>query len=162
LLATAMSGLFLLAMGLFRLGTLIKLIPFPVTVGFTAGIAVIIFMSQVRDLLGLSLDGPEPAAILPKLQVLVMALPTIRLQAVAVAVGTIGLILALKRLNPQAPGMLIAVAAAAIAVFVLDLPVETIGSRFGSIASGLPAAELPPLDAALIFAVLPDAVAFAL
>src|SRR4051794_7070627 len=77
LLATMMSGVLLLAIGYLRLGTFIKYIPYPVTVGFTAGIAVIIFASQLKELLGLSLEGKEPAAIIPKLIALAEALPTL-------------------------------------------------------------------------------------
>ena len=72
-----MSGLILLAVGLLRLGTYIKYIPYPVTVGFTAGIAVIIFASQIKDLLGLTLAGKEPGPFVPKLEALGGALPTI-------------------------------------------------------------------------------------
>src|SRR5215213_8172851 len=77
LVATLLSGVILLAVGLLQLGTFIKYIPYPVTVGFTAGIAVIIFASQLKELLGLTLTGKEPGAIIPKLMVLTEALPTI-------------------------------------------------------------------------------------
>src|SRR4051812_43680498 len=81
LLATFLSGFILLAIGLLRLGTFIKYIPYPVTVGFTAGIAVIIFASQIKDLLGLTLSGPEPGDLLPKLRALGAALPTMNASA---------------------------------------------------------------------------------
>src|SRR3712207_7436125 len=92
-LATGLSGLVLMAVGLLRLGTFIKYIPYPVTVGFTAGIAVIIFASQLKELLGLSLDK-EPGPLLPKLVALAEALPTFNPAAVAVAALAIGGILA--------------------------------------------------------------------
>ena len=85
LLATMMSGLILLTIGLLRLGTFIKYIPYPVTVGFTAGIAVIIFTSQLSELLGLSLAGKEPGPFIPKLRALFEALPTVNAAAVAIA-----------------------------------------------------------------------------
>ncbi|MBN9539257.1 MAG: STAS domain-containing protein [Reyranella sp.] len=162
LLATLLAGLFLTLAGALRLGTFIKFIPYPVTVGFTAGIAVIILASQVKDLLGLSLAGKEPGPLIAKIEALIPALPTISPAAVAVALLVVGLILGLKRLRPTWPGMLIAVAVASVAAGLLGLPVETIGSRFGGIPSMLPAPRLPDLSWTKVEAVLPDAVAFAL
>lgn len=161
-LATFMAGLFLMAAGAFRLGTFIKFIPYPVTVGFTAGIAVIILASQLRDLFGLTLAGREPGEFMAKIEVLAEAWGTVNAASVALALLTIGGIAGLKRLGPHWPGMLLAVAAASLATFVLGLPVETIGSRFGGIPSLLPMPGLPDVSLAKIEAVLPDAVAFAL
>src|SRR3982074_3076730 len=96
ILATSMAGLFLIAAGLLRLGTYIKFIPYPVTVGFTAGIAVIIFASQLKDLFGITLTAKEPAEFIPKLEALAGALRTIRFPAVAVAVVSIMIIAALR------------------------------------------------------------------
>jgi SulP family sulfate permease len=162
LLATMMSGVFLMAIGYLRLGTYIKYIPYPVTVGFTAGIAVIIFASQLKELLGLTLEGKEPGAIVPKVLALAEALPTINAAAAAVALITVGLILTVRRTRPHWPALLIAVGAAAVASWVLGLPVETIGTRFGGIPNSLPLPELPAFSAGKALAVLPDAVAFAL
>ena len=162
ILATMLSGLILMAMGFLRLGTFIKYIPYPVTVGFTSGIAVIILASQLRDLLGLTLAGPEPGPLVPKLAALGAALPSVSGAAVAVAGGSIALILMLRRLRPHWPGFLIAVVLAAGATGLLGLPVETIGSRFGGIPSMLPAPQLPDLSFARIAAVLPAALSFAL
>lgn len=162
LLATMMSGVFLMAIGYLRLGTYIKYIPYPVTIGFTAGIAVIIFASQLKELLGLSLEGKEPGAIVPKVLALAKALPTINVAAAAVTLITVGLILTVRRTRPHWPALLIAVGAAAVASWVLGLPVETIGSRFGGIPNSLPLPELPTFSADKALAVLPDAVAFAL
>lgn len=161
-LATFMAGLFLMAAGAFRLGTFIKFIPYPVTVGFTAGIAVIILASQLRDLFGLTLAGREPGEFMAKIEVLAEAWGTVNAASVALALLTIGGIAGLKHLRPHWPGMLLAVAAASLATFVLGLPVETIGSRFGGIPSLLPMPGLPDVSLAKIEAVLPDAVAFAL
>lgn len=162
LLATMISGLLLLAAGWLRLGTYIKFIPYPVTVGFTAGIAVIILASQVRELLGLTLDGAEPSAFLPKLEALGGALDTITSAALAIALLTLGTILGLKRWRPHWPGLLIAVALAALAAWALNLPVATIGTRFGGIPRSLPLPELPALSLERVQAVLPDALTFAL
>ena len=162
ILATAMAGLFLIAAGLLRLGSYIKFIPYPVTVGFTAGIAVIIFASQLRDLLGITLAGREPGEFIPKLEALVRAWPTVNTSAAAISVISIAVIVVLRRLRPHWPGILIAVVVAAIAAWALSLPVETIGTRFGGIPRSLPSPALPSLSWAKIEAVLPDAISFAL
>src|SRR5690606_31263087 len=162
ILATILSGLILMVAGLLRLGVFIKYIPYPVTVGFTAGIAVIIFASQLRDLLGLSIVGPEPGPLVDKLRVLGAALPTLNGAAFALALGTIGIIFAVRRYLPKWPPLLIAVSAATVAAALLNLPVETIGSRFGGIPGSLPAPALPELSADKILAVLPAALSFAL
>lgn len=162
ILATLLSGLILMAIGLFQLGTFIKYIPYPVTVGFTSGIAVIILASQLRDLLGLTLAGPEPGPIIPKLAALGQALPTANAAAIAVAVGTIALIFTLRRLRPHWPAFLIAVTLAALAAALLALPVETIGTKFGGIPRALPAPHLPNLSPARIAEMLPAALSFAL
>jgi sulfate permease, SulP family len=155
-LATLMAGIGMIAAGFLRLGTYIKFIPFPVTVGFTAGIAAIIFASQVHDLFGLDL-AKEPAALLPKLVALWGVLGTIKPVTVALSAVSIGLILAIRHFRPIWPGMLIAVAVAALLTWVLKLPVETIGTRFGGVPSTLPPPTLPVISFAAIQSALPDA-----
>src|SRR5947209_14180878 len=162
ILATLMAGLFLVAAGFVRLGTYIKFIPYAVTVGFTAGIAVIIFASQLRDLLGITLTAKEPGEIIPKVGALARALHTTNLSAVAVAAVSIAIIIGLRRLRPHWPGILIAVTVAAFAGWALSLPVETIGTRFGGIPRQLPWPALPAFSLETMSAVLPDAIAFAL
>lgn len=161
-LATLLSGLILMAIGFLRLGTFIKYIPYPVTVGFTAGIAVIIFVSQLRELLGLSLAGPEPAALIPKLQALAQALPTTSLPAAAVSVLSVIVIVLVRRTRPHWPSLLIPVGLAGLATWAFGLPVETIGTKFGGIPSSLPAPQLPALSTDKMVAVLPAALSFAL
>lgn len=160
-LATAMAGLMMITVGLLRLGTYIKYIPFPVTVGFTAGIAVIIVASQIRDLAGLRI-AHEPAEFLPKIKAIVAALGTVSGTTVAVAAGAIATIVIIRKLRPTWPALLIAVTAATAAVFVFGLPVETIGARFGAIPAGLPFPSLPAVTLDKALAVLPDAAAIAL
>jgi len=162
ILATILAGIILAAVGGLRLGTYIKFIPYPVTVGFTAGIAVIIFASQVRDLLGLTLAVPEPGPLLDKLPVLWRGLSTVNGAALVLSAGTVLIIAGMSRILPRWPGMLIAVAGAALAAAAFNLPVETIGSRFGGIPQSLPVPTLPAVTLAKIQAVLPNAVAFAL
>ena len=161
LLATIMAGVFLVAAGYLRLGTYIKFIPYPVTVGFTAAIAVIIFASQIRDLFGLTL-AHEPGALIAKVEALWGALNTLNPSALAIAVLGIAVMVGLKKLRPHWPNILIAVCLASLAAYFLALPVETIGTRFGGIPSTLPAPQLPALSLDKLLAVLPDAVAFAL
>lgn len=161
LLAVIMAGIFLVAAGYLRLGTYIKFIPYPVTVGFTAGIAVIIFASQLHDLLGLTLTH-EPGALIPKVEALWGVRGTVNPAAFAIAVGAILVMVGLKKFRPHWPNILIAVALAAVAAYAFALPVETIGTRFGGIPSTLPAPHLPPFSLAKLQSVLPDAAAFAL
>jgi len=161
-LATILSGFILAALGLLRLGTYIKFIPYPVTVGFTAGIAIIIFASQIRELFGLTLAGAEPGPLLDKLPALWAAVPTADPATIGLAFATIAIIVGLKHLRPHWPGLLIAVAAATIATAALGLPVATIGSKFGGIPGYLPAPSLPDLSVDKIMAVLPSAISFAL
>jgi len=162
ILATGMAGIFLIGAGLLRLGTYIKFIPYPVTVGFTAGIAVIIFASQLKDLFGVTLTAKEPGELIPKLEVLARSLHTANGSAVAVAAVSILIIVVLRKLRPHWPGILIAVAVAALATWALSLPVDTIGTRFGGIARELPKPAWPIFSLEKARAVLPDAIAFAL
>ena len=160
-LATILAGLMMMATGFLRLGTYIKYIPFPVTVGFTAGIAVIISASQIKDLLGLDMVK-EPAALVPKLVAIAENIGTAKPDTVAIAVMTILMIVILRRLRPKWPGLLIAVGSAAACAALLHLDVATIGSRFGGIPHTLPGPSLPAFDLAKIRAVFPDAVSIAL
>jgi SulP family sulfate permease len=152
----------LVAAGYPRLGTYIKFIPYPVTVGFTAGIAVIIFASQIKDLFGITLTAKEPGELIPKLQALAGGIHTANLSAVAVAGVSIAMIVVLKKLRPHWPGILIAVVVAALATWALSLPLETIGTRFGGIPRELPWPAWPVFSLDKARAVLPDAIAFAL
>lgn len=162
LLATAMAGILLVLAGLLRLGDYIKFIPYPVTIGFTAGIAVIIFASQISELLGLTFAGPEPGPLIEKLTAILAALPGFSPSAAAIAGLTITIILLLRRFRPTWPSLLIAVILASVTASLLSLPISTIGSKFGGIPSGLPWPSLPHLSPELAIAVLPDAIAFAL
>ena len=161
ILATFLSGLMLAAVGFLRLGTFIKFIPFPVTVGFTAGIAVIIFASQMKELFGLTLDH-EPGELLERLPALWEARATLTPAALLVSAATVAIILGLRKWRPHWPGMLIAVGVAALATALVNLPVQTIGTKFGGIPSTVPAPRLPDLSPDRIMAVLPAAISFTL
>lgn len=162
LLAVILSGFMLAAAGLLGLGTFIKFIPYPVTVGFTAGIGAIIFASQIKPLLGLTLAGPEPGPILQKIPALWHALPTLNIEALALSLLSIAALLAMKRFRPHWPRMLIVVAATGLVVWLFAPTVDTIGSAFGGIPSGLPAPAIPPFSVEKVMAVLPSAFSFTL
>jgi len=159
-LATLIAGLILLAIGFLRLGSYIKFIPYPVTVGFTAGIATIILVSQLKELFGLRV-AHEPGELVPKLRTLWAAAGTVQPATVAVALAALVLILVLRRVRPHWPGFLIVVVLGGAAA-ALGLDVATIGSRFGGIPSTLPVPSLPDFSLEKVHAVLPDALAVAL
>lgn len=156
ILATLMAGAILVAAGLARFGTWIKYIPEPVVAGFTGGIAIIIASSQVRDLLGLSMTS-VPADFAAKWMAMWAARATASLPALGVAAGALAVILVLRRYAPRAPGYLIAVVLAALAAFFLNLPVETIGSRFGALPAGLPVPHWPEVTWGRLQALIPSA-----
>ncbi|MEJ1995096.1 MAG: SulP family inorganic anion transporter [Limibacillus sp.] len=162
ILATMLSGLILAAIGFLRLGTYIKFIPYPVTVGFTAGIALIIFASQIGPLLGLALTSDMPGPALERLPLIWRALPTLDSVTTLLAVATLAVIALARKFRPHWPGMLIAVAGASAVSGLFDLPVATVGSEFGGIPSELPLPALPEITIEKITAVLPNAVSFAL
>lgn len=156
ILATLMAGLILMIAGFAKLGQAIKFIPHPVVTGFTAGIAVIIASSQVKDFLGLAVPN-VPAEFFAKWGAYLQALDSINLWTAGVGIASLLVILGMRRLNPRLPGYLIAVAGAAVAVAILKLPVETIGSRFPDMPNGLPMPALPAFSLAKVQAVLPSA-----
>ena len=156
LLATLMAGFILLVGGLLRAGRFIALVPEPVIEGFTVGIAVIIAVSQLKDLFGLSL-GPVSADLIEALPALWQARTTVNLWALAIGVFAIAGIAAFRRLGPWFPGSLLIIVAASAAVALAQLPVETIHSRFGTLPGGLPMPALPHVSVRLIGELLPSA-----
>ena len=162
LLTVFVSGLMLTVIGASGLGSLIRYIPHPVTVGFISGIAVTILASQLHDLGGLTLAGAEPGPFLPKLAALAHALPTLNWSALAVGAGSVAVIFALRVWRPAWPAMLIAIVLASVATLLLHLPIETIGSHFGEIPRGLPAPHLPAFSSSLLLQILPAALSFTL
>lgn len=171
--ATFMAGVMLIIMGVARLGAMIKFIPYPVTTGFTTGIAVVIAASQVREFLGLSIADAQgalvslPAAFIPKVQALALNLHTINWSAAGVGLGSLTLFIALRRFVPRVPGALFVVVMAALAVRVLGLDVPTIGGRFGDLPRTLPTPRLPWGDSSgisldLVRSLIPEAATIAL
>ncbi len=151
LLATAMSGIFLILMGAFRLGTLVRFIPIAVIIGFTNGIAFLIGLSQLKDFFGLSIDK-MPAQFFPALQTLYQAADTFNPIALSVACGSLAVIILWKLFHKHfghlshIPGTVIAMVVATVVTTLWDLPIDTIGSRFGGIPSGLPHFEWIPIS----------------
>ena len=139
---TLMAGGLLILFGVFRLGGLIRFIPFPVTTGFTTGIAVVIFSTQVKDLLGLRMAA-VPAEFLPKWNAYFHAIPSISLSATALGIASILIIFALRRYSPRVPAMLTSMVAVTAVAALFHLDIETIGSRFGDLPRMLPAPGIP-------------------
>lgn len=148
--ATMMAGAMLMLAGFFKLGSLIKYIPYPVVTGFTAGIAVIIFSSQIKDLFGLQMES-VPAEFIDKWIAFFKAAPTVCGAATGVAFACLAIIVLLRKYRPSYPGFLISVIVGSVCVALLNLPIDTIGSKFGGIPSGLPKPALPAfsLDTAM-------------
>lgn len=156
LLATLMAGVILVVGGLLRAGRFITLVPEPVVEGFTVGIALIIAVSQLKDLLGLSATK-VPADLVQALPALWGARDAINPTALAVGLVSVGGIALLRRIAPWFPGSLLVIAIASAAIALLALPVDTIYSRFGSLPAGLPAPSLPHVSIARLSALLPSA-----
>lgn len=156
ILATLMAGLMLIIAGFARLGTWIKYIPKPVVTGFTVGIAIIIFCSQIKDLFGLQMDS-VPADFIDKWQAFWQARDSLNVTAMLVAAGALAAIIGLRVFAPKIPGFLVAVVGASLLVWLFGLPVETIGSKFGGIPSSLPLPHLPAFDLTKIKDVVPSA-----
>lgn len=154
ILCTLLAGLMLIAAGLLRLGTLMKYMPQPVVVGFTAGIAVSIFSSQIKDALGLDI-AKLPAEFLPRWQTYAAQIDSIDLTTTMLCVTGVVAIIAMRRLRPRWPGFLIVVALSALCVHLAALPVDTIGSRFGGIPTTLPVFEFPHIPFERTFEMLP-------
>ena len=155
-LATLMAGVMLVIAGLLRAGSLISYIPEPVINGFTIGIAVIIGTSQLKDAFGLTPDR-LPAEFIGKVEALWSVRDSFTPAAFAIAIATMLLIVLLRRLFPRFPGLIVAVAATSGLVALFDLPVDTIGSRFGALPASLPMPHLPEITYARLVELLPSA-----
>ncbi len=167
LIATMMSGILLFAMGALRLGNMIRFIPLSVVIGFTNGIAVVIFISQIKDFLGLKIDN-LPGEFFAKMEALWAALPTIDLPTVAVAVVSLVVLLAWNRQAKKVawmarlPGPLAVLIAMTAINTLFALPVDTIGSRFGGIPQELPSIGLPELSLGTLGKLVTPAITIAL
>lgn len=141
-LATILAGFILILLGLLRLGGLIRFIPYPVTTGFTSGIAVIIAASQLKDFLGLDMPTP-PASFIPKLGAIGEHLSTINPASCAIGAGAAATLVILPKITRRIPAPIVAIVGATLVAKLLHLPVESIGDRYGAIPTGLPMPRLP-------------------
>src|SRR5262245_12547947 len=160
-ICTVIAGVLLIAMGLARFGGAIKFIPYPVVTGFTSGIAVIIFSSEVKDLLGLRM-GAVPAPFVEKWSALGRAAGTASGAAIAISAGSLALLLLWPKVSRRIPAPIVAILLATAAVAWLHLPIETIGSRFGTLPTALPAIRVPSLTPQKIRELFSPAVTVAL
>ena len=159
--ATIMAGIFLVVLGLLKLGGLIKYIPYPIITGFTSGIAVVIFVSQIGDFFGMKL-GKMPADFIGKMGMYFKHLDSVNFYALGLALGSLLFILFWPKVSRKVPGSLVVLILATVAVKVFHLPVDTIGSRFGAIPNTLPAPSVPVVDMAVVVQLVPHALSIAL
>ncbi len=143
-ICTVLAGILLVALGLARFGGAIKFIPYPVVTGFTSGIAVIIFSSQVKDLLGLRM-GAVPASFVAKWEALATSLPTASVSAVGVSLASLLILVLWPNVSRRVPAPIVAILAASAVVAAFGIPIETIGSRFGEIHAAIPAPRMPDI-----------------
>ena len=160
-IVTILAGCILILFGFARFGGAIKFIPYPVVTGFTSGIAVIIFSSQVKDLLGLKM-GAIPTHFLATWEAYATQLGSASLPAIGVALGSLAILLVWPKISRKVPGPIVAILVASAAVAALGLPVETIGSRFGEIHASIPAPSLPAISLDRVRELFPSAVTVAL
>jgi len=161
LIVTFMAGVILILMSVTGLGTAVKYIPRPVTIGFTNGIAILIASTQIKDFLGLD-TGALPSEFVLRMSVLTKSLSSFHWSALVVSIGALLIIFILPRLTNRIPGSIAALVIVTLIVAVFGIPVETIGSRFGGIPTGLPHISIPQFRPDLIVPLLPAAVTVAM
>ena len=152
-MCTMMAGVLLVVLGVTGMGTAVKFIPRPVVLGFTNGIAVLIASTQIKDFFGLHLDK-VPGEFWLRMKAIVATFPTWSPKATALAAGTVAVMLICRAISGRIPGPIVAMLGATVAAYLLKLPVETIGTRFGGIPSGLPHLVIPTWHARLVHGLL--------
>jgi len=165
MVATMLAGLFLIILGVCRLGTIIKFIPYPIVVGFTSGIAVTIFTTQIKDLLGLSIEGKLPADFISKWIVYIQSIGTIDWLTSLVGIGSILLIALTPKVSKKIPGSLVAIILMTLVAYFLNaqtaLRVTTIGDQFGEIKATIPPLSVPDLTWEGVKSLFPTAMVIA-
>ncbi|MCX7714830.1 MAG: SulP family inorganic anion transporter [Clostridia bacterium] len=156
ILAGIMAGIMLVVMGACRLGTFIKFIPFPITAGFTNGIAVVIFLTQIKDLLGLSISS-VPSEAAEKLLCYVKNICTVNVCSIIISTVAVAIIILWPKLNKKLPGSLIAIVVTTLIVNILHINVSTIGMTYGEIPSSLPKFSFPAFNIGMMIKMLPSA-----
>ena len=160
-IATIMAGLILIIMGLARIGSMIKFIPYPVIAGFTSGIALIIFSSQIHEFLGLNIPV-IPSEFISKWYTYIQHLYSINFAALGIGILSLVIILLWPRVSHRIPGALVALVISSIIVYLFKLPVETIGTRFGEISATFPTPVWPKMNLALIKELISPALTIAI
>lgn len=161
IIATIMAGIILICLGIARVGSFIKFIPYPVTTGFTAGIGVVIFSSQIKDFLGLTYKETSPEFI-DKWISIFSNLSTINISSAAIGAGTVIIILIIRKMSTNIPSHVVAIVISTAACFLLGLNAETIGDRFGTINAVFPSFTVPEVTIEKIRALFPAAITIAL
>ena len=159
--ATVIAGVMLILMGLARMGALLKFIPYPVTVGFTSGIALIIFSSQISDFLGLKIER-VPADFLEKWIEYGRHIATANLYTIGVGVVSLLIIIFWNKITHKVPGQLIAILVVTAVVQIFQLPVDTIASRFGGVPNSLPTPHIPSISWSMVQEMFSPALTIAL
>ncbi|SFB29772.1 SulP family inorganic anion transporter [Clostridium frigidicarnis] len=144
-ISTIMAGIILIFLGLMRLGSVIKFVPHPVTVGFTAGIAITLLSTQIKDFLGLNIEK-VPAEFIPKINSYLQNISTINLTALAIGIISLIIMIFWPKVNKTIPGSLIAIIITTLLVNLLKLPVDTIGSRYTEISAAIPTPSIPNIN----------------
>jgi SulP family sulfate permease len=160
-IATFMAGLMIMAMGFLRLGNTMKFVPYPLIVGFTSGIAVIIFSSQVKDVLGLPMEQ-VPAEFIAKWEVYAASIGGVNGVAAAIAAGSILLTVGFSRVSKRVPGSIVAIVLSTLVVWLFDLPVDTIESKFGEIPNRIPMPSFAGVSLETLQSLIQPAIAIAL
>jgi SulP family sulfate permease len=160
-MCTVMAGMILVIMGLTGLGTAVKFIPRPIVIGFTNGIAILIASTQIKDFFGLNLEK-VPGEFWLRMEAIAHNFRTISPSATLLAAGTVAIILLCRAFSKRVPGAIVALLVGTVAVSIFKLPVETIGSRFHGIPSGLPHLHIPVFRTDLIHGLLGPAITVAM
>ncbi|QAR34121.1 sulfate permease [Geovibrio thiophilus] len=160
-LATVIAGILLIILGLIRVGSYIKFIPYPVTTGFTAGIALVIFSTQVKDFFGLSIEKLPPE-FHEKWMEYFFSFHTLNPAATGVGIATVAIIVSVRRFAPKIPAHVAAIFTLTAAAWIFGIPAETVGDRFGALPTSFPMPQIPSWSIEKIRAVFPDAITIAL
>lgn len=159
--ASVMAGMILILMGLLRLGSVIKFVPYPITTGFTSGIALVIFSQQIKDFLGLKMEK-TPSEFIDRMGEYIKSIGTTSITSLIVGFIAIIIILGWPHINKKVPGALIAIILTTAAVQLLHIPVETIGDRYSDLKAQLPSFGFPPVTIQMITDLLPTAITIAI
>ncbi|MGL5258273.1 MAG: SulP family inorganic anion transporter [Proteocatella sp.] len=159
--ATIMAGIIMIVMGLLKMGNIIKFIPHPITTGFTSGIALVIFSSQIKDFFGLQMNE-VPVEFLEKWSSYIKAFPSLDITTTLIGLLSLAIIILWPKINKKIPGALIALIASSAIVSIFNLDVATIGTKFGELSSALPKPTIPNIDFETFKLLLPSAFTIAI